>query len=439
MQEIKMPNAGQTTDEAQIVKILVKKGDAVKRGDVLMEAETDKAVLPVESYLNGTVLDIMVAEGDKVYAGTPLVVVGKPEEAASYSRGGEGAQSAAPAKTSAPEAAPEPGPAEKAAPSPAVPEAEAAEEDEEYIPIIKGQRPAGEKRPAAAAVKRPEPAAVYPAMPGAKILAKERGVALAGIVPANGKFITKKDVLKREAEGPAVPASAAETDPGAYEAMPMSRMRRAIGRRMLESRLQIPVWQCTVSINMEACTKLRAAYKDRFGVKLSYNDFLAKAAAAAAERFPLINARYENDEIRVGKHTNVGLAVAGDDALYVPVVKCVEQKSLKDVAAEYKDLIERARKGRLQPDEMGCGSITISNLGMYDVDQFIAIVNPPESCILAVGSIQTLPVWNGSTFVPAPMMTVTGSFDHRMIDGAYGAQLLKEIKFLMENPHFLPG
>ncbi len=435
MQEIKMPNAGQTTDEAQIVKIYAAVGAQVKRGDVLMEAETDKAVLPVESYLNGVVLDVLVAEGDKVFAGTPLLIVGKEEEKASYHRGGQSA-SASPEIGETAQTAQE----STTAPDAAAVDPEGSSEDEEYIPIMPGAvnvakgaaQPGisatvdmGKERPVKGSGKS------FPAMPGAKVLAREKGVSLSGITPKNGSFITKRDVMRAASVG----GTGSADKP--YAVMPMSRMRAAIGRRMLQSKLEIPTWQCTTSINMTACKKLREDYRERQGIKLSYNDILAKAIAAASVKYPLVNARYEEDEIRIYRHTNVGLAVAGEDALYVPVVRDVEEKSLPEISAAFKDLVERARKGRLLPDEMGCGSITISNLGMYDVDHFIAIDNPPESAILAVGSIRTAPWWNGESFVPVQEMTVTGSFDHRMIDGAYGAAFLKELKTLLEDPFLI--
>ena len=172
------------------------------------------------------------------------------------------------------------------------------------------------------------------------------------------------------------------------------------------------------------------------GETFSVHDML-KAIAVASRKFPLVNARYEEDEVRVYKHTNVGLAVALDGALVVPVVKEIDAKGLEQIAGDYKEQINKARAGKLAPADMGCGSITISNLGMYDVDQFIAIDNPPESCILAVGSIKVKPEWDGEKFVPANMMTVTGSFDHRIIDGAYGAQFLQELKTLMEEPSLM--
>lgn len=406
MTEIKMPSAGQTTDEATIVAVHVKVGDAIKRGDVLCEAETDKAVLPVESFAAGTALAVLVHEGDTVTAGTVLVAVGKPGE--TY---GAVPEAAAPAAPAAPALAAE---------APAAP----VTEQDEYLPIIKGA-----SVPAAPAAAPAAPAShpAYPAMPNAKLAAREMGVDVGAVPAANGQFVTRTDVARY------TPPAAAVVE-AEYEVLPMSRMRQIIGKRMKESLSEIPCWQCTTSIKMDACMALRDTYKDKKGVKLSYNDIMAKAIAVASRKFPLVNARYENGEVRVYKHTNVGLAVALDGALVVPVVKSIDAKGLTEIAGDYKAQIAKARENKLLPDDMGCGSITISNLGMYDVEQFIAIDNPPESCILAVGSIKVKPEWDGEKFVPANMMTVTGSFDHRIIDGAYGAQFLQELKTLMEAP-----
>lgn len=393
--QIRMPSAGQTTDEAMIASVNVKVGDMVSRGDVLLEAETDKAVLPVESFAAGMVFDVLVEEGDEVTAGDVLVVIGKPEEKDMYVRGAmEG------------EAAP------------------AAEPVEAAVPVAVEAAPAAEK-------------SGWPAMPNAKMLAKEKGIDLSQIVPSNGVFIKRQDVLAYQPAEAAAVASAAEN--AEYEVYPMSRMRQVIAKRMVQSVTEIPAFQATVSVNMENAMALRAVYKEKKDVKLSYNDILAKAVAVAARKYPLVNARYEEGEVRVYKRTNIGLAVGLDGALVVPVVKAIDQKGLEEIAAGYKAQISKAREGALTPVDMGCGSVTISNLGMYDIDRFVAIVNPPESCILAVGSIKVEPDWNGKEFVPVHKMNITGSFDHRIIDGAYGAQFLQEVKLLVENPTLMLG
>ena len=406
IQEIKMPNAGQTSDEAMIAVVHVKVGDTVKRGDVLLEAETDKAILPVESFVAGEVLDVLVKEGDDVTAGTVLAVIGKGEDATHYQRGG--------------------------AVAPAAPAAPVSAMEEEYRPIMKGAAKAVSLAPAVSAAS-PVPAVPYPALPNAKMLAKEQGVDLSRILPSNGVFIKRQDVLacRTASEVPTPGAAASEAE---YEVMGMTRMRTIIGKRMQESLRDIPAWQCTVSMDMTACMALRTAYQEKKGVKLSYNDIMAKAIAVASRKFPLVNARCEDGKVQIYHHTNVGLAVALDGTLVVPVVRGIDGKGLEQIAADYQMQIEKARNGKLEPADMGCGSITISNLGMYGVDQFTAIVNPPESCILAVGSIQLQPIWDGAAFRPVPRMNVTGSFDHRIIDGVYGAQFLHELKQLMEDP-----
>ena len=240
MTEIKMPSAGQTTDEATIVAVHVKVGDTIKRGDVLCEAETDKAVLPVESFAAGTALAVLVHEGDTVTAGTVLVAVGKPGE--TYGAAPEAAAPAAPA-------APVP-----AAEAPAAP----VTEQDEYLPIIKG---ASVPAAPAAAPAAPSAHPAYPAMPNAKLAAREMGVDVGAVPAANGQFVTRTDVARY------TPAAAAvETE---YEVLPMSRMRQIIGKRMKESLSEIPCWQCTTSIKMDACMALRDTYKDKKGVKLS--------------------------------------------------------------------------------------------------------------------------------------------------------------------------
>lgn len=398
-----MPSAGQTTDEALITKIYVSVGDTVKRGDVLLETETDKAVLPVESFAAGQVLDILVSEGDTVNAGTVLLLIGESGEADTY-------------RASQPK-------------EEIVPEKQTVQEDSEddYRPIMPGA-----KVTEAQAVKKPAPYASMPAMPNAKLMAKERGIDIAQVSASNGVFIKREDVLAYKA----APIAAEEAE---YELAHISRMRQIIGKRMLESTTEIPAWQCTVAVNMEKCIALRTLFKEKKGVKLSYNDIIMRATAVAAEKFSLIRARFENGELRIYKRSNIGIAVGLDDALVVPVVAGADTMGLEGIAAASRAMIEKARAGKLGPADMGNGSITISNLGMYDVKQFAAIVNPPESAILAVGSVNVEPVWNGTCFEPIHMMNITGSFDHRFIDGAYGAQFLQELKALLEEPELMLG
>ena len=426
IQQIKMPSAGQTTDAARIVSIKVRAGDRVKRGDVLLEAETDKAVLPVESYAAGLVLEVLVAEGDDVTAGMPLVAIGSEEDQKGYTPGAGGPAAAPPATTAqrAGSDAPKNDAPKNDAPASAP---ETLDAEREYLPILSGSaREGGE------ASARPVQRRCWPAMPNAKMLARELGVDIDGLSPANGAMLTRKDVLAAQAAGAGADAVAPEE--AACEVVPQSRMRQAIARRMLESVRSIPAFQCTVAVDMEGCMALRKLAAEKYDVRLSYNDILAKAVAAAVRKYPLINARFEDEEIRMFRRVNIGLAVALDGALVVPVARGVDGMGLREISKQYRELVQRAREGRLRPDEMGCGCITISNLGMFDVTAFTAIVNPPESCILAVGGISVEPVWDGAQFRPVHRMNVTGSFDHRIVDGAYGAKFLQELRALLESP-----
>lgn len=395
IKEILMPKAGQTTDAAVVVEWKVKPGDKVERGTVLLEAETDKAILPVESFTTGVVIDILAQEGETVEGGDVVCVIGDAKDAASYSRSSESGTT---------EAVQEQVVTQK-------------EPDDGFIPIIK--RTVDE-------IKLSSEATSFPAMPNSKKLAKELGVDVGVIKPINGEYITRRDV---EAAAKVKPQSA-----GGYTVMPMGRMRKAIARRMMESVSTIPSFQVTVSVDVRQVIDLKKQMEVLRQVKVSYNDIIAKALSIVAKDFPMVNARYENDEIRVYEHTNVGLAVGLEDGLIVPVIKNVDMLSIQDIAKTSKAFIDKARKGTLLADEMGCGSVSISNLGMYGVDHFTAIVNPPESAIFAIGGIEVKPVWDGSSFKPVEMMTITGSFDHRIIDGAYAARLLDALRTLLEHP-----
>ncbi|NLV84248.1 MAG: 2-oxo acid dehydrogenase subunit E2 [Spirochaetales bacterium] len=390
-----MPNAGQTTDTAVICQWKVKIGDNVKRGDILLEAETDKAVLPVESFATGIVIDILAGEGDTVEGGDIVCVIGDAKDQDAYTKSNN----------------------TEAVPPEQQEVMDSSEPDGDFIPIMK-------THPEAPTVEVAR--GQYPAMPNSKRMAKELGVDLQMITPSNGAYITRHDVISYTDShvGPA----------NDYEVMPMSRMRKAIARRMVESVSTVPTFQVTVSVDMLQAINLKKQMEELKNVKISYNDIIIKALSVVAKEYSLINARYEQEELRMYSHTNIGLAVAIDEGLVVPVIEHADMLSLFEIAKASRALIEKARKGTLTTDEMGCGSISISNLGMFGVDHFTAIVNPPESAILAVGGIVTKPVWEGDGWKPVEMMKITGSFDHRIIDGAYAARLLDALRTLIEHP-----
>ncbi len=397
--KIVMPPGGQTTETSLVSNWLVKIGDTVKRGDILLEVETDKATLAVESFAAGVVIDILVPAGQEASEGDVIALVGSEQDREAYA-----------AKGNAP-----------AAQDTSV----SLEEEDEYQPIVKAQAAA---RPQAneAAEKSING---YPAMPNAKKEAKERGIDLSAVVPANGSVIKRTDVIGFADK--TVPQS--KQQPAAdVELLPLSRMRKIIAARMLESVSTIPTYQETVLVDMRAAMKLREQLKNK--AKVSYNDILARCLCAVVKNHKLINASYMDEAIKVYKHVNIGVAVSVDDGLIVPVLKNAEQLSLTEIVQQSAALVAAARDGALKQDEMTGGTITLSNLGMYAIDHFTAIINPPESCILAIGQIQERPVFEEGQWKAVPVAAITATFDHRIIDGAYGAAFLTDLKTVIENP-----
>ena len=425
IKEIKMPAGGQTTDVSKIANWLVKEGDKVKRGTELLEIETDKATLTVESFAKGTVLALLVNEGDEIPAGEVIAYIGdesdREEVNARLGKGG----AAAPA-----------------------PQAEAASDDEEdeYQPIdknapvnyVKKEEPATEAAPAAEAApeKKPVPENIQ-AMPNAKLAAKENGVSLADVAAYTGKSTLKRaDVLDyvenapKDAQKAAAPAAVKRGD----ERIPLTKMRKAIAARMEKSSQTIPDFQVPTEIEMDACMAFRKMINADPDRKVSYNDILFKCMEAAIRKYPYINSSYDGEAIIVHHDINIGLAVAVDSGLLVPVVKNVEQKTISEISEINKQNIAKARVGKFAADDMRGATITLSNLGMYPVFEFTAIINPPEVCILALGAIEEKLVLKDGKVETVHVMRVTASFDHRVIDGAYGAGFLKELKTIVENP-----
>lgn len=416
IKEIRMPAAGQTTDVAVIGQWCIKEGDAVKRGDVLLEVETDKAILPLESFAAGTVLQINYMEGDEVKAGDVLALVGDPGDVV--------AETSAKPEPKAVQAA-------RTGDEPAV----SADGDSEYIAILPDAQIAAPAKTETLVGSRV--ASTPQAMPNAKKLAREAGVDLSKVVPDNGAFIKINDVRESMNAMRDAPAERAAEAEASYRVVNMSRMRTIIGNRMLDSVRNIPVFTASIRIDMREAIQLKEYCQKHYEMRISFNDLIVKALAVTAKDAPLLNSRMENGELRVYYHTNVGIAVSVNDGLLVPVVKNADQLTLREIAAATRSNIENARSGKVLPSDMGCGSTTISNLGMLDISWFEAIANPPETSIFAVGKIEVSPVWNGSEFVPVPMMSVTGSFDHRVFDGADGAQALQFLKERLEHPALL--
>ncbi|MCP1108928.1 dihydrolipoamide acetyltransferase family protein [Ohessyouella blattaphilus] len=402
IKEITMPAGGQTTDTSTIGTWLVKEGDQVKRGDALLEVETDKATMTVESFAKGTVLKILAATGDTRTAGDVIAYIGDESDVLV-----EETTTEADAK------------------------AEDIKDEEEYQPIDRqaAKRIRTEEQSAPVKATREN----VKAMPNAKRLAAEFKVSLAEVAEFHKIDIVKKADVQAYLDASPSGNQELATESGDVE-VPLSSMRKVIAKRMLESSQSIPVFHGTIEVDMEECIALRQRINSSGDLKVSYNDILFKCLEAAIRKYPNINASYTDTAIIQHKDVNIGLAVAAGNGLVVPVVSKVNKKNIAEISAQNKTNIEKARNGKLAPADMSGGSVTISNLGMYDISEFTAIINPPEVCILALGKTELRPVYKDGAFVPVQSMKITASFDHRLIDGAYGAEFLTELKKIIEQP-----
>ena len=422
---IRMPRLSDTMEEGNIVSWLKKVGDVVKPGDVLAEVETDKATMELESFFSGTLLYISVDKGVVPVDGI-IAIIGNS--------GDDVNKILADAGTSA---VPTPKPTEAVkSPSPSIPES---------IP-----------QPVVASVAAPIPAVSTPiiqsnengrikASPLAKSIATEAGLDLNRVIGSgeSGRII-KKDVESFIAHPTSAPASISTTQLGspvlpsslaiAYGDMPVSQMRKVIAKRLGESKFTAPHFYLTMEINMDNAMTARKAINEDGEHKISFNDMVVKASALALRKHRMVNSSWYGDKIVIHEEINIGVAVAVTDGLLVPVINNADQKGMALINQEVKILAAKAKEKKLQPQEMQGNTFTISNLGMFDVEEFTAIINPPDACILAVGTITAKPIVVNNQIVIGNIMKVTLSCDHRVVDGATGAQFLQTLKSLLENP-----
>jgi pyruvate dehydrogenase E2 component (dihydrolipoamide acetyltransferase) len=416
---IRMPLLSDTMTEGVIQKWNFKVGDKVKSDDSLADVETDKATMEVVGYEEGTLLYIGVKEGEAAKVNDIIAIVGKEgTDITPLLQQGN----AAPAAGQQP-AQQEQAPAAQAAPA----------QHEEAVSSEDDSR-----------VK---------ASPLARKIAKDKGINLNEVKgSAEGGRIIKKDVesftpAAKAAAAPAAEAGAKEGAKGGstitlapyvgeekYTEKPVTQMRKVIAKRLAESLFTAPHFYVTVSIDMDAAIVARTKMNDVAPVKISFNDLVVKACAIALKQHPAINSSWLGDKIRYNEHVNIGIAVAVDEGLLVPVVRFADGKSLSRISAEVKDFAQKAKAKKLQPSDWEGSTFTISNLGMFGVDEFTAIINPPDSCILAVSGIQQIPVVKNGAVVPGNVMKVTLSCDHRVVDGATGAAFLQTLKSLLEEP-----
>jgi pyruvate dehydrogenase E2 component (dihydrolipoyllysine-residue acetyltransferase) len=426
--EVKLPRLGQGMEAGTIVRWLKSEGDEVAKGEALYELDTDKVTQEVEAEADGVLLKIVVPEGE-VDVGTTVGVIGANDEDVSEllasAGGGNGAAPAAAEGESSAEKEPQvegevPGEGEEAASGSEPQGSVAAQPDEQAAPAT--QRAPGER------VK---------ASPLARRIARERGIDLAmlsGTGP-EGRVIAE-DVEKAAAAPAKAPAAAPAVPPGEVEVVPLTSIRKTIARRLTEA-WEAPVFQLTVVADASelVATRERLVELMREGdVKPTVNDVLTRLVASALMRHRPVNAQFVEGEIRRYPTANVGIAVATSNGLIVPVVRDAQAKSVQDVAVVRADLVGRAREGKLQLQDLEEGTFTISNLGMYGIDQFVAVLNPPQVAILAVGSIEDRPIVVEGDLVVAPALTMTLTCDHRAIDGSEGAEFLQTVKAYVEAP-----
>jgi pyruvate dehydrogenase E2 component (dihydrolipoamide acetyltransferase) len=440
MPEIQMPKLSDTMTEGTLVAWKKKKGDKVSAGDVIAEIETDKATMEWESPEDGTLTEIYVEEGGKVNVGDKIAFIGSEGEAAPKKE--EKKAEAAKDEKKAPGKKKEQAETEKPAP--------AEEEEPETAPPQESKKPA-EKKAESPSKAAPEPRvessgeARVKASPLARRLAAEQGVDLSTVkgTGPDGR-VTESDVRAVSKSKGAAPqsATAPRIPAGEGSRISLSGMRKVIAERLVASKGPVPHFYLNIEINagplMTARAELKSAGEKSDSSKITVNDFVLKASVAAAVKVPKANASFDGDAIVQYNDVNLAIAVAIEDGLVTPVIRAAQNKSLREISEAMKDLAHRARHKRMKPEEFQAGTFTVSNLGSYGIDNFSAIINPPQGFILSIGAIVKKAVVDDcDQIVPGQRMSIGMSCDHRVIDGALGAEYLKELRHLLENPTLL--
>lgn len=422
---VRMPKMSDTMEEGVIAAWHKKVGDTVESGELVAEVETDKATMEYESYNDGTVLYLGATEGEAVKVDGILAIVGEPGANFQALIDADGQVEAAPVEESAPAPVPE-----APAPAPSAPAPAAA---------------------ASAPVAATNSNGRIKASPLAKKLAADKGIDIALVAgTGEGGRIIKRDIETYvPAAQPAAPATSAPAESSAsspsielptivaeesYEEVKVSQMRKTIAKRLAESKFTAPHFYLTMEVNMDKAIEARKSMNEISPVKISFNDMVIKAVAASLRKHPKVNSSWLGDKIRYNHHIHIGVAVAVDEGLLVPVVRFADNKTLSHISAEVKGLGAKAKNKELQPKDWEGNTFTISNLGMFGIEEFTAIVNPPDSCIMAVGGIKQTAVVKDGQLAIGNIMKVTMSCDHRVVDGAIGSAFLQTFKEFMEDP-----
>jgi pyruvate dehydrogenase E2 component (dihydrolipoamide acetyltransferase) len=411
-----MPRLSDTMTEGVIASWQKNVGDTVKKGDILAEIETDKATMELESYKNGTLLYIGAKQGEKIAVNELLCIIGEKGkvdiDAIVNAAKGQGEQGTS-----------------------------------DQQPATSNQQPAASNQQQASTNGQMSASSNgrIKASPLAKKLAAEKGIDLRNVHgTGDGGRITKEDIDNYTPEvGGQKPAERTETPKyiplapvgeESFEEIPVSQMRKTIAKRLVDSKFTSPHFYLTMSIDMDKAVESRAKLNETSPIKISFNDIVLKACAVALKQHPGVNSSWMGDTIRRNHHVHIGVAVAVEDGLLVPVVKFADTKSLSQIAAEVKEAAQKAKNKKLQPKDWEGNTFTISNLGMFGIEEFTAIINPPDACILAVGGIAQVPVVKDGQIKIGNVMKVTMSCDHRVVDGATGSAFLQTLKALLEEP-----
>ncbi|HNO71349.1 MAG TPA: pyruvate dehydrogenase complex dihydrolipoamide acetyltransferase, partial [Bacteroidia bacterium] len=403
-----MPKLSDTMTEGVVAKWHKKVGDKVKSGELLADIQTDKATMEFESFQDGVLLHIGVEEGKGAPVDSILAILGKGGEDVSAIIAADKNKSQAPAAAQA-----------------AAPIAK-----QESAPVKKS-----EERSVATTAKSKSEAKGTERLkisPLARKIADEKGIDLQALKGSgdHGRII-KRDIDKFKTSGAGMPATISVES---FTEEPVSQMRKAIARRLGESKFTAPHFYLTMEIDMDEAIKTRDAINTVAAAKISFNDLVIKAVAASIRQHPKVNAAWMGDKIRYNNHINIGVAVAVEEGLLVPVVRFADGKTLTQIATEVRNFAAKAKDKKLQPSDWEGNTFTISNLGMFGIEEFTAIINPPDACILAVGGIKQTPVVKDGQVVPGAVMKITLSCDHRVVDGATGADFLQTLKTMLENP-----
>ncbi len=414
-----MPRLSDTMTEGVIAGWNKNVGDTVKKGDVLAEIETDKATMELESYKNGKLLYQGAQKGEKIAVNDLLCIIGEEGKVdvhaiVAASKGGAGKEQ---------------GTIEK-------------EQDTRDKAQEGDKQATSNQQPATSSTENGR----VKASPLAKKLAAEKGIDISKVQGSGDagrivksdidNYVPKSDVRSQKPEATPATGNRQPETSGAvsFEETPVSQMRKVIAKRLAESKFSAPHFYLTMAIDMDAAVASRAKLNEVSKVKISFNDLVLKACAVALKQHPKVNSSWLGDKIRTNHHVNIGVAVAVEEGLLVPVVRFADTKSLSQIAVEVKDFAQKAKDKKLQPADWEGNTFTISNLGMFGIDEFTAIINPPDACILAIGGISQVPVVKNGAIVPGNVMKVTLSCDHRVVDGATGSAFLQTLKSLLEEP-----